>query len=324
MDSVERIPIPTPFGIGRVNCYAFTGDGLALLDPGPKTDEAYAELSSRLDDLGYAVADVDRVLVTHSHLDHYGLANRVAAESGAAVLAHEHAVDPLADPDAHFEREQSFFRPFLLEMGVPAALVDTVVELPEPYTDFREAVEVDRELAEGDVVDVGASLEVRETPGHTPDSVTLVAEREAAAFTGDHVMLEVSPNPLLTLRPGTTDERTRSLPAYLDSLGKLRDREGDPEPLVGHAGHRETIPDVGERAGDIVDHHHERKERIGDMIDEAGEASAYGLMKELFPDLPVTEMFPGMSEAIGHLDLLEDEGRVETTVRDGVRRYRLA
>lgn len=322
MDSVERIPIPTPFGIGRVNCYAFTGDGLALLDPGPRTDEAYAELAARLDDLGYAVADVERVLVTHSHLDHYGLANRVATESGADVLAHEHAVDPLTDPDAHFQREQAFFRPFLVEMGVPGELVDTVVELPEPYTDFREAVDVDRELVEGDVVDVGASLEVVHTPGHTPDSVTLVAEREATAFTGDHVMLEVSPNPLLTLVPGTTGERTRSLPAYLEALEKLRESDGDP--MVGHAGHRETIPDVGERAGEIVAHHHDRKERIADMIDEAGEATAHDLMKELFPDLPATEMFPGMSEVIGHLDLLEDEDRVETTERDGVRRYRLS
>ena len=320
MDSVERIPIPTPFGIGRVNCYVFTGDGLALLDPGPKTDEAYTELESRLDDLGYAVADVDRVLVSHSHLDHYGLANRIADESGADVLAHEHAVDPLADPDAHFAREQTFFRPFLVEMGVPEELVDTVVELPEPYTDFREAVDVDRELREGDVVDVGTTLEVLHTPGHTPDSVTLVATAEATAFTGDHVMLEVSPNPLLTLVPGTTEDRTRSLPAYLDSLEKIRDRDS----MVGHAGHREAIPDVGERAGDIVDHHHERKERIADMIDDAGEATAYQIMKQLFPDLPVTEMFPGMSEVIGHLDLLEDEGRVETTERDGVRRYRLA
>lgn len=320
MDSVECIPIPTPFGIGRVNCYALTGDDLTLLDPGPKTDEAYAELESRLDELGYAVADADRIIVTHSHLDHYGLANRIADESGADVLAHEHAVGPLSDPDAQFAREQAFFRPFLVEMGVPTALVDTVVELPEPFTDFREAVTVDRELREGDVVDVGAELTVVHTPGHTPDSICLVAAAEATAFTGDHVMLEVSPNPLLTLRPGTDDERTRSLPAYLDSLEKVR----DPVTMVGHAGHRDQIPDVGERAGDIVEHHHERKEDIADMIAEDGEATAYRLMKRLFPDLPVTEMFPGMSEVVGHLDLLEDEDRVETTERDGVRRYRLA
>jgi glyoxylase-like metal-dependent hydrolase (beta-lactamase superfamily II) len=318
MDSVERVPIPTPFGIGRVNCYVFTGDGLALLDPGPKTDEAYAALASGLDDLGHAVADIDRILISHAHLDHYGLASRVAAESGAAVLAHEHAVDPLADPDAHFAREQAFFRPFLASMGVPEELVDTVVELPEPYTDFWEAVEVDRALGEGDTVDVGTALEVVHTPGHTPDSITLVAAAESTAFTGDHVMLEVSPNPLLTVRPEQAEERTRSLPDYLDSLATVQSLG----PMVGHAGHRDPIADVGERAAAIIDHHHERKEAIAEMIDDAGEATAYSLTKRLFPDLPVTEMFPGMSEIVGHLDLLEDEGRVTTTTRDGVRLYR--
>ena len=139
-------------------------------------------------------------------------------------------------------------------------------------------------------------------------------------FTGDHVMMDISPNPLLTLEPGTTDERTRSLPAYLDSLERI----AEVSPTVGCAGHRERIPDVQHRAKEIVAHHHERKENIAEMIADEDTATAYQLMQEMFPDLPVTETFPGMSEIIGHLDLLEDEGRVEILDVDGVFRYRLA
>ena len=324
MDSVERIEIPTPFGIGAVNCYALTGDGLALVDPGPKTDDAYAALREGLQRAGRAVADVDRVLVTHAHMDHYGLAARVAAESGAAVLAHEAAVDRLADPDAHLEREQAFFRPFLVSMGVPRELVDTVVGLPEPYTEFRDPVEVDRPLEDGDGVDAGVELRTVHTPGHTPDSVCFVAAAADAAFTGDHVMAEVSPNPLLTVVPGAADERTRSLPAYMDSLRAVAAVDAS----TAYAGHRAPVPDLAARAREILDHHEERRERIADVVSEAGETTAYEVMKRLFPDLPATEMFPGMSEVVGHLDLLEDEGRVDV-VRDGdeeegVRRYRLA
>jgi glyoxylase-like metal-dependent hydrolase (beta-lactamase superfamily II) len=320
MERVERIEIPTPFGIGQVNCYAFVGDGLVLLDPGPKTDDALEALRAGLERVDRALADVDRVLVTHPHMDHYGLAARARAESGADVLAPEAAVDRLADPDAHLEREQTFFRPFLVEMGVPEELVDTVVGLPEPFTEFRDPVAVDRALADGDAVDVGPGFRTVHTPGHTPDSVCYVAASEDVAFTGDHVMMEVSPNPLLTVVPGAEDERTRSLPAYLESLRKIRDVEA----TVGHAGHRDRIPDLAGRATEIIEHHGEREERIADLVAKAGDATAYGLMKRLFPDLPATEMFPGMSEVIGHLDLLEDEDRVDVETVDGVRRYRLA
>ena len=300
--------------------------------------------------MGQDVADVERVLITHPHMDHFGLAARVRRESGAAVVAHEDAVAPLADPDGHLAREQAFFRPFLRTMGVPEELVDTVVDLPGPYAEFREPVEVDRRLQDGDVVDVGGvddcgrlELEAVHTPGHAPGSVCFVAATEDVAFTGDHVMLEVSPNPLLTLEPGNDDERTRSLPAYVESLDRIREVGAS----VGHAGHRDRIDDLPGRATEIADHHHERKERIAGLVGDAGSdggTTAYGIMKELFPDLPVTEMFPGMSEVIGHLDLLEDEGRVETVeaavdgavvdgavdgtavdeaVVDAVRRYRL-
>lgn len=319
MDAVERIEIPTPFGIGRVNCYVFAGEELTLLDPGPKTDAAYEELQMFLEAEGYEIADVDRVLITHPHMDHYGLAGTIVEASGAEVVAHTDAVDRLADPDGHFDREQAFFQPFLVSMGVPEELVDTVVELPAPYTDFREPVTVSRDIKDGDRITAEAELDVVHTPGHAPGSVCYVANDAGTVFTGDHVMMDVSPNPLLTLRPGSDDERTRSLPAYLDSLGRIQQVEA----TVGYAGHREQIPDVPDRATEIIDHHHERKEAIAEMIADAGRRTAYDIMIELFPDLPATEMFPGMSEVIGHLDLLEDEGEVDVIREDGVRQYRL-
>ena len=317
MVDYTRLRIPTPFSIGRVNCYVFSENGLTLLDPGPKTEEAYDLLESHLDQTGHALADVDRVLITHPHMDHYGLAGRIQRESGAEVVAHEDAVEQLVDPDGFFEREQRFFVPFFESMGVPTEIADTVVELPEPYTDFREPVTVDRPIHDGDVVDVGGELTAIDTPGHSPGSACFVADD--VVFTGDHVMMEISPNPLLTLAPGTTDERTRSLPLYLDSL----ERMADVEPTVGCAGHRGRIPNVQQRAAEIATHHHERKENIAEMIAEESSVTAYRIMQRMFPDLPVTETFPGMSEVIGHLDLLEDERRVEITDVDSVRQYRL-
>ncbi|WP_265112100.1 MBL fold metallo-hydrolase [Halosolutus halophilus] len=309
MDQVDRLEIPTPFHIGRVNGYLFDGDGLTLLDPGPATDEAYEALTAQFEKHGHAVEDLDRILITHPHMDHFGLASRIRERSEATVYAHHDAAEILTDPDAHLEHEQAVFEPYFVRMGVPESTVGTVVSLPTSFVEFQKPITVDEPIGDGDRLDVGTDLDILYTPGHCPGSVCFLDRANDIAYTGDHVMAEISPNPLLTIVPGTTDERTRSLPTYLDSLDRLR------ETGIGGArgGHRGLVTDLPARIDEIVDHHQSRKRRIASILETEGRATAYDLMNELFPDLPVTEVFPGMSEIIGHLDLLEDEGAVVRT-----------
>lgn len=319
MRDIVRFEIPTPFTVGTINCYLLEGETLTLLDPGPHSNEAYDELSDELAAHGHEVEDVDRILITHEHMDHFGLASRLVAESGAEVVAHRNAVDRLSDPDDFFEREKEFFRPYLLSLGIPDNLIDTITGLPEPYMSFHRPVEVDRGLEGGEHIDVGSGLRVVYTPGHAPGAVCYHAEAEGITFTGDHVLMQITPNPILTLRPDNAEARTRSLPQYLDSLRTLQ----SPEYGAGYGGHRQDIPDVPARAGEIITHHDERKEVIADMLAEDAPMTPYEIMQNFWPDVPATEMFPAICEIIGHLDLLEDEQRVELTQRDGVTRYAL-
>jgi len=328
MDGIERIELPTPFGVGTVNCYATCGDGLALVDPGPDAEDTFEALDAGLADLGYDLADVERVLITHEHMDHFGGARRIQADAGADVLAHRVAAERIADPDGHFDREQAFFAPFLVSMGVPEEVAEAVTGLPEPYAKFHEPVDADRVLEDGDVVDVGGdrALEVVHVPGHAPGQVCFASTGDDLAFTADHVLMDITPNPLLTLAPdGKGDvapadaERTRSLPQYMDSLARVLDVDVS----RGYGGHRETIEDLHGRVRETIDHHEERKEHVAELLAAAGPTTAYDVMGELFPNLPTTETFAGMSEVIGHLDLLEDEARVEIDEEDGEVRYRL-
>ncbi|WP_254538377.1 MBL fold metallo-hydrolase [Halomarina litorea] len=319
MEDVHRFEIPTPFDVGRVNCYAFVGDRLTLLDPGPATGEAYDALSAGLESLGFAVTDVDQILVTHPHMDHFGLAARIVRESDAHVHAHRDAVKPLSDPLGHFRCEQVFFRPFLRRMGAPAEIVESAVSLPEAYTDYQDPLAVDYELTDGESVEAEVELTAVHTPGHSPGSICFVAAANAVAFTGDHVLPHITPNPLLTIAPDTESERTRSLPTYLDSLHKITDVNVD----IGWGGHGKSMPNLSERVRATIDHHLSRKERIADIVGKTGPTTAYQVMQVMFPDLPATEVFPGMSEVIGHLDLLEDEDRVDITEREGYRQYTL-
>jgi glyoxylase-like metal-dependent hydrolase (beta-lactamase superfamily II) len=319
MDTVERIEIPTPFGVGPVNCYLFTDPDVTVIDPGPATDDAYSALASHLNRDGYAITDIDRVLVTHPHMDHFGLVNQVVDESGASVFAHENATAQLEDPIGYFEREQAFFTPYLRSMGVPYKVVETVTELPEPYSRFQEPATVDHELTEEDVVDTGIALKVIHTPGHSPGFICFLAQGAGVAFTGDHVLPDVTPNPLLTLSPDSRTERTRSLPTYLASLRKLHSYDI----RFGYYGHGKSIPKLPARINETIKHHQDRKESIADLLAENQPATAFELMQAIFPDLPATEMFPGMSEIIGHLDLLENDDRLQITTADNSKQYQL-
>lgn len=319
MDNVHQLGITTPFDIGRVNCYIIDMDGLTLLDPGPATEEAYSDLTTGLKNHGFTVADVDRVLITHPHSDHFGLVSRVVTESDARTVAHRDAVRCLVDPSDHFERKLPFLRSLLRVMGAPEQDVRRAISHPDSYTDYQEALEVDRELVDGDRIDVGVDLQAVHTPGHSPGSVCYLSATDPVAFTGDHVIRHISPNPLLTLAPGTNDERTRSLPSYLESLHRILEFDVH----VGYPGHGEIIPDLYCRVDEILAHHQRRKERIANILEERGPTTAYDITQKMFPDLPATQLFPGMSEVIGHLDLLEDETRVHITEEVGVYQYTL-
>lgn len=317
---VRRLEIPTPFRVGPINCYLLPEPTVTLIDPGPATDDAYAALESQLEQEGRAIADVEQVLITHPHMDHFGLANRVSEASRARVLAHADAVRRLEVPFEFFDHEQAFFTRFLQSVGVPEDIAVATTTLPEPYLQFQEPVSVDRILNEGATVDAGRDLAVVHTPGHAPGSVCFLDRESSAAFTGDHVLSGISPNPFLTLAPGATDERTRSLPAYVDSLRKLRPHDI----ATGYGGHGARIADLDGRIHEILDHHRERKETMLELLTEIGPATAYQLMGELFPDLPTTEAFAGISETVGHLDLLEDDGRIEPIEDGGPVRYRIS
>ena len=80
-----RIELPTDFAIGPVNAYLFTEPEPILIDTGVKSEASWAALMAGLAAHGLWVTDLQRVMITHPHVDHCGQAARLAAESGALV-----------------------------------------------------------------------------------------------------------------------------------------------------------------------------------------------------------------------------------------------
>lgn len=304
-----RTPIPTPFQVGPVNAYVA---GRTIVDPGPNSEESWAGVTAALADADLAVDDVEQVIITHPHPDHFGLASRIR-EAGDDVLASPIAAAIMADFEGHFEYEREFFGDYFRRCGLPQSTADTVTDLPQTFLNYAPSVETDRQLESGDVVTVaGTDLAVTETMGHAASELIFSYETasERRAIVGDHVLPKITPNPQLQAPPSHGGKRPRPLPHYNRSLDRLAEEPYD-RMLPGH---REEITDPPGRIAEIRESHEERTENVIALVD--GPTTAFDVMDGLFPDLPATEIFQGMSEALGHLDVLEDRGRVERQETD--------
>src|SRR4029077_12277866 len=99
---------PTPFQVGRVNAYLIEDSPLTLVDSGPNSAKALDELEQALATRGHAVEDIELVIVTHQHIDHFGLASILARRSGAEVAALDRLAPYLGNFGAEADREDPY------------------------------------------------------------------------------------------------------------------------------------------------------------------------------------------------------------------------
>ncbi len=312
------IAVPTPFYVGDVNVYLIKEEPLTLIDVGPKTPEAYGVLRDGLRKNGVSFSDIDRIVLTHAHEDHCGLAKQVRDEAKSAeIYVHGWETGHLFGRLARDEHHK-----LMLRAGVPD---EVFREMQNIYKDISLLTDA---LTEGefsllrDEMEIefsGGSLKVLHTPGHTPGSCSFLREADRTLIAGDCVLKRITPNPVISPDPVNPEKRFKSLAEYLVSLARIRSFS----PTLVHGGHGEAIHDYEEIFNRYVRSIDERQKNIVSLIPKNG-ITAWDAANKLFPKAidEGVHRFLAISETVAHLDYAEGEGKIAVELKDGIEFYR--
>ncbi len=315
---IVPLTIPTPFYVGDVNVYLIKEDPVTLIDVGPKTPEAAKALRAKLGANGVQFADIRRIVLTHAHEDHCGLAKQVRdAAKDAEILVHEWETGHLfgrLSGDVH--------RSLMKRAGVPEVVfqqMHAAYSEVNLLTDALEKGEYEQLVDETNLDFETGSLRVIHTPGHTPGSCSFVREADRTLICGDCVLKRITPNPIISPDPVDPEQRFRSLAEYLVTLARLRSFS----PTLAYGGHGEPVTDFDEIFHRYIRAIDDRQNKIIGMLGDNG-VTAFDIAKGLFASSFNSDVhrFLAISEAVAHLDYAESEGKIALELSSGVEYYR--
>jgi glyoxylase-like metal-dependent hydrolase (beta-lactamase superfamily II) len=311
-EHLHAIELPTPFPVGPVTVYVADAppdapsEPLTLIDTGPLTAETQAALEAGLAHLGHTLADLDRIIVTHAHVDHCGLAANLVGISGAQVWTHPWNIHALSDYQADRERRVAFYADLLRQAAVPADVLSAVGQATRGVDRFSRPVSVDVTLMDGDMLHLaGLTWQVLHTPGHAAGLVCLYEPTSRTLLSSDHLLADISSNPVVEPPPPGRAERPRSLALYKQSLQRVAAMNIE-RALPSHG---PVIRDVAGLVQERLAFHERRAVRVLAALRQ-GARTTWDVTEAIFPDRSPLDTFLAVSEVIGHLDLLEMEGRI--------------
>ncbi len=230
----------------------------------------------------------------------------IASRSGAEVAALGLAAQRLADFSEDVERDDQFAAGLMLRYGIPEDMVQALRSVSQSFRAWGSHVNVTRPLADGEILQVGErSLEVQHRPGHSPSDTLFWDEERGILLAADHLIAHISSNPLLSRPLDGSMERQQALVTYLDSLAMTRELPAE----IVLPGHGEPVTNHRSLIDDRFAMHRRRAEKFHRLIAEKPR-TAFELAQDLWGNVAVTQAFLTLSEVVGHVDILVNEGRV--------------
>lgn len=313
----RRVKIPLPFSLKWVNSYIVPEEaGYTIIDPGLRKEEALQVWDETLQACGFGWGDITRIVLTHQHPDHYGLAGYMQERSGAPVLiterSHRYARRLWGGSDEYAEALSRLFRMH----GMPEDLMNNIVHnlasfvakvSPQPDVTYMEA---------GSRITMGGcEWQLIDAPGHAYGAVCMYDEEQRWMICGDQVLPRITPN--ISVVPG---EEADPLADFLASLKRLEGCDVE----LALPGHRDPFTNFLERVRELQAFH---ARRLAEMRSRLAERpmNAFELCESLFGTHlrgnPHNLRF-AMAETLAHLFHLELRALASAESSGGIVTYR--
>ncbi|PIU62262.1 MAG: hypothetical protein COS84_10520 [Armatimonadetes bacterium CG07_land_8_20_14_0_80_40_9] len=305
--NIYKLPISTPFPVGKVNTYLIEGDGLTLIDTGPYSEKSFGQLLSKLQTLNLNPSDLSNIIITHGHMDHCGLLRLILEGSKAKVFVHKLDADKVSHFLQGYKQETKALSSLLLSSGLDKDKIDILAKAYEYGATFGQEAKVDYKVEEGDIL-TDLKLRVIHTPGHSDGSICLKLNNYL--FSGDNVLENITPNPFAkTLSPYS------GLKNFLNSMDKLLNLK---DVKLTFPGHGKEVLNLRERIEEVIEHHNQRKEIILKTCQKGRSAYEIATSSGIFRKNLRQELFLAIIEVISHLEVLLEERRVKSSKKGGI------
>lgn len=313
LQSVYQVVLPTPFPVGPVNCYVSTAPPITLFDTGTRCPASQEAMFGELKSIGLTLGDIQRIIISHPHPDHYGMAAEIVRQSGAQVWSHPSNRSILWPTEETRNRNKHFYHQLFLQAGVPQQQLQQFLEARAESRPYTEPVAMDGTLDEGDHIEFGGhEWIVHHTPGHSGGLICLFTPEHQILLSNDHLLQSISSNPVVEPDPDG-GPRPHRLVQYLYHMQRMADLK----PCIAWTGHGPPIHDVAKVVRQRLRFHQRRASYICDLL-RRGEMSSHQLSMELFGTRRGFDFYLALSETIGHLDWLMEQGLVQAHQRDEV------
>jgi glyoxylase-like metal-dependent hydrolase (beta-lactamase superfamily II) len=321
--TIERLSLRMPIkdrSLTHVNVYLAAGDsehGALLVDTGWDSDDTFDYLKRALAD-----RPVGQIVVTHTHLDHYGLANRLKQYTNAQLYMHELEEKLIQSRYINLDELLKEVAVSLKVHGVPPAELDQLGAAPLPMRQFADPAPPDATLRGGETITTGYfNFKVLWTPGHSPGHVCLYEPDKKILLSGDHILPTITPHVGMHPQSGGNP-----LGDYLASLNRLKELEV----ATVLPGHEQPFTDFNSRVEAIIQHHQFRNSQILGALDSKSK-TAYQIAHEIswvddangvsLDKLNHWNRRMAILETISHLEAMRANHEVDSFSRDDIIHY---
>ncbi|MFH0296593.1 MBL fold metallo-hydrolase [Bradyrhizobium sp. 31Argb] len=320
MPGVLWARLKLPFRLNHVNIYLLAdGDGWTMIDSGFGNEESIAAWTTLFEGPLKGVT-ITRLIVTHSHPDHVGLAGWIIERFGCPLyMSQVEYLQSVYHQNRGTAERLTAQRLFFRRHGMDEDLTDKLLGRGQDYLKRVSVLPASyRRLTHGDEVVIGTRrFKVITGGGHALDQVMLYCAADKLFLSADQVLSKISPN----VSVWAVEPEQNSLGEYLASLASLTTTlPYDALVLPGHG-----VPFYGlkTRIKQLADHHEERCGLIAEACRETAKTS-----KELVPVvfhkhvLDAHQIGFAAGELIAHVNYMLVEGRLTAEAIDGVLRFR--